>query len=96
MLLFVLETAVSPKKMEFHFEETFERLADILRYLTLMLLDNKDFDPTTGFAKARGTSILGEVRNVEISGATQQLLCSKSHDFQAVFALAHSKINQIA
>ena len=44
----------------------------------------------------RGTSILGEVRNVEISRVTQQLLCSKSHDFLAVFALAHSKINQIA
>jgi hypothetical protein len=44
----------------------------------------------------RGTSILGEVRNVEISRVTQQLLCSKSHDFPAVFALAHSKINQIA
>ena len=38
----------------------------------------------------RGTSILGEVRNVEISRVTQQLLCSKSHDFLAVFALAHS------
>jgi hypothetical protein len=44
----------------------------------------------------RGTSILGEVRNVEISRITQQLLCSKSHDFLAVFDLAHSKINQIA
>ena len=44
----------------------------------------------------RGTSILGEVRNVEISRVTQQLLCSKSHDFLAIFALAHSKINQIA
>ena len=44
----------------------------------------------------RGTSILGEVRNMEISRATQPLLCSKSHDFLAVFALAHSKINQIA
>ena len=44
----------------------------------------------------RGTSILGEVRNVEIQGATQQLLCSKYHDFLAVFPLAHSKINQIA
>jgi hypothetical protein len=33
----------------------------------------------------RGNSILEEV-----------LLCSKSHDFLAVFALAHSKINQIA
>ena len=45
---------------------------------------------------ARGTSILGEVHNVEISRVTQQLLCSKSHDFLAVFALAHSKIIQIA
>ena len=43
----------------------------------------------------KGTSILGEVRNVEIPRVTQQLLCSKSHDFLAVFALAHSKINQI-
>ena len=43
----------------------------------------------------RGTSILGEVRNVEIPGPTQQLLCSKYHDFLAIFALAHSKINQI-
>ena len=46
--------------------------------------------------RTRGTSILGEVRNVEIPGPTQQLLCSKSHDFLAVFALAHSKINKIA
>ena len=30
--------------------------------------------------QTRGTSILGEVRNVEISGVTQQLLRSKSHD----------------
>ena len=29
-----------------------------------------------------------------MSRVTQQLLCSKSHDFPAVFALAHSKINQ--
>ena len=41
------------------------------------------------------TSILGEVRNIEIPGPTQQLLCRKSHDFLAVFPLAHSKINQI-
>ena len=34
---------------------------------------------------SRGTSILGEVRNVEISRVTQQLLCSKSHDFLTVF-----------
>ena len=44
----------------------------------------------------RGTPILGEVRNVEISRITQQLLCSKSHDFLGIFALAHSNINQIA
>ena len=46
--------------------------------------------------KARGISILGEVRNVAISRPTQQLLWYKFHDFLAVFALAHSKINQIA
>ena len=44
----------------------------------------------------RGTIILGEVRNVEISRATKQLLNGKFHDFLAVFALALSKINQIA
>ena len=49
-----------------------------------------------GQAQSRGTSILGEVRSVEIPGPTQQLLCSKYHDFLAIFALAHSKINQIA
>ena len=42
------------------------------------------------------TSTLGEVRNVEIPGPTQQLLNGKSHDFLAVFSLAHSTINQIA
>ena len=47
------------------------------------------------YDKVRGTSILGEVRNVEIPGPTQQLLCSKSHDFLAIFTLAHSKINEI-
>ena len=46
---------------------------------------------TSGF-----TSILREVRNIEIQGVTQQLLNGKSHDFLAIFALAHSKINQIA
>ena len=48
------------------------------------------------YVNSRGTSILGEVRNVEIPGPTQQLLCSKYHEFLAIFALAHSKINQIA
>ena len=52
--------------------------------------------PYFNYIGTRGTSILGEVCNVEISGVTQQLLCSKSHDFLALFALAHSKINQIA
>ena len=47
-------------------------------------------------AVPRGTSILGEVRNVEISRVTQQLLGSKSHDLLADFALSHSKINKIA
>ena len=44
----------------------------------------------------RGISILGEVRNVEVSRVTQQLLCSKSYDFLAIFTVAHSNINQIA
>ena len=30
------------------------------------------------------------------TSVTQQLLCSKSHDFLAIFAVVHSKINQIA
>ena len=41
------------------------------------------------------TDPVGEVRNVEIPGPTQQLLCTKYHDFLAIFALAHSKINKI-
>ena len=36
------------------------------------------------FCQTRGTSILGEVHNVWISRATQQLLCSISHNFLAV------------
>ena len=51
---------------------------------------------TITYISSRGISILGEVRNVEISRVTQQFLFSKSHNFLAVFALAHSKINQIA
>ena len=43
------------------------------------------------YVVCRGISILGEVRNLEISRVTQQL-----HDFLAIFALAHSKINKIA
>ena len=39
---------------------------------------------------------LGEVHNVEISRVTQQLLNGKFHDFLAVFALALSKIIQLA
>ena len=37
----------------------------------------------TDLVSARGTSILGEVSNDEIPGATQQLLNGKSHDFLA-------------
>ena len=33
------------------------------------------------YVGTRDISILGEVRNLEISRVTQQLLCSKSHDF---------------
>ena len=53
-------------------------------------------DEMSTLVKGRGTSILEEVRNIEIPGPTQQLLFSKYHDFLAIFALAHSKINQIA
>ena len=49
----------------------------------------------SALVRDRGTSIIEEVRIVEIPGPTQQLLCSKYHDFLAIFALAHSKINQI-
>ena len=64
-------------------------LVSILKVHTVWPVNDVLVDP-------RGTSILGEVRNVEISRITQQLLCSKSHDFLTVFALTHSKINQIA
>ena len=56
----------------------------------------QDHDYVFSYVATRGISIQGEVRNVAISRATQQLLCSRSHDFLAIFALAHSKINQIA
>ena len=62
----------------------------------MYLIENvniKDFTPS--LTKCRGISILAEVRNVEISRVTQHL-CSKYHDFQAIFDLAHSNINQIA
>ena len=50
-----------------------------------------DFGRTTFSLKSepdltRGTSILEEVRNVEISGPTQQLPCSKYHDFSSRFS----------
>ena len=46
------------------------------------------------FAGTRGTSILREVRNVEIPGPTQQLLNGKSHDFLAVFPLCSTLENE--
>ena len=72
----------------------------IVKLASLHLINDMIKEPCElhgGLAMIRGTSILGgEVRNVEISRTTQQLLHGKSHDFLAVFALAHSKINQIA
>ena len=56
----------------------------LLLGITLVMLE---------MVRTRSTSILGS-RGVQ--SVTQQLLCSKSYDFLAVFALAHSKINQIA
>ena len=41
------------------------------------------------------SSCAGEVRHKGIARATQQLLWYKFHDFLAIFAPAHSKINQI-
>ena len=64
----------------------------LLKFVKIYMQWGRSDEP----AVTGGTSILGEVRNVEISRATQQLLCSKSHDFLAVFALTHSKIYQIA
>ena len=51
--------------------------------------------PWAMLVPTRGISILGEVRNARKERVTQQILCSKSQDFLAIFALAHSKINQI-
>ena len=42
------------------------------------------------------SSCAGEVRHEWIARATQQLLWYQFHDFLAIFAPAHSKINQIA
>ena len=62
-------------------------------YLFTFLLDHSIFNTNFNFQHpvyARGISIQGEVTQ------QLQLLCSKSHDFLAIFDLAHSKINQIA
>ena len=59
---------------------------------------NGDF-PLTDFINMFSLEVSpsqGEVRNARKKRVTQQLLCSKSHDFLAIFDLAHSKINQIA
>ena len=87
-------------------DKVFETIGYIYKYYFLsmfffIILRIYDHSPNekksvgTTVVGTRGTSILGEVRNVE-KRVTQQLLCSKSHDFLAVFALAHSKINKIA
>ena len=57
------------------------------RSFYLFLFQTRVTEPL-GLGGSRGT-------NVEISGATQQLLCSKSPDFLAIFALEQLKINQI-
>ena len=55
----------------------------LLLGITLVMLE---------MVRTRSTSILGR----GVQSVTQQLLCSKSHDFLAIFAVVHSKINQIA
>ena len=42
----------------------------------------------TRVVNTRGTSTLGEVRNVEVSRASQQLVNGKSDDFLAIFQIA--------
>ena len=49
----------------------------------------QSFIEKSKLAEDRGTSIPGEVCNVEIPGSTQQLLNGKSHDFLAIFALKY-------
>ena len=65
-------------------------------FQVLIPWEPKKLSSEMGTLLTKGTSILGEVRNVEIPGPTQQLLNGKSHVFLAVFPLAHSKINQFA
>ena len=70
----------------------YKSLAKLLQFIQFVPALYNFFIDTT-----RGISILEEVRNVAISRPTQQLLqWYKCHDFLAIFALAHSKINQMA
>ena len=69
---------------------------DIKKGVRLKKVKTNDRSRPVLQGRTRSTSILGKVRNVEIPGPTQQLLCSKYNDFPAILALAHSKINQIA
>ena len=55
-----------------------------------------NFTPQMDVPRGAPSSCAGEERNVRISGPTQQLLYSKSHDFRGIFALAHSKIDRKA
>ena len=77
-------------------KEIFVYLGILLSYMLLFKVIRSLTYLFFEYIKARGISILGEVRNVAISSPTQQLLWYKFHDFLAVFALEHSKINQIA
>ena len=86
-----------------YFSKTPKNLGDMMSILNVLMSIQLPFAvipmltfTSSRYVNIRGTSIIGEVRNVEIPGPTQQLLCSKHHDFLAVFPLAHSKINQIS
>ena len=90
------------------FGKTFDNVQSEIRFtklgrITTLLQNSLDLqkfrltrDSKYGLVGTRGISIQGEVRNARKKRVTQQLLCSKSHDFLAIFDLAHSKINQIA
>ena len=66
---------------------------EIFNSVTRFILQIWGLSAVSIFVWHRGTSILGEVFNLWISRATQQLLCSKSHDFLAAFALKSIKLH---
>ena len=52
------------------------------RFVLLTHRSHSGLSPHSLWVWTKGTSILGEVRNVKIPGPTQQLLCSKYHSCQ--------------